>query len=181
MTDTIKRMLTQKYVHEINTIVKSRKIPNIKYISPKVTKIMDGLWLGNLNDANNLSFLIENNITVVINISFEKIVIYDNIDYYQFRITDDDICDNKMNIINELTQVTDCLNYYLGNNRNILIHCKKGHHRSASILALYMVRYHNYDLSHAVDYIKNLRPTAFRRFPCIMYQIIAYCILFCNE
>ena len=174
--------LTNKYVHAINNIISQGKIsPDIKYMSPNATKIIPGLFLGNINDANNIDFLKKNNIRAVVNISYEKLILYDGIDYYQFYVTDDDLCNYESKIIGEITQVLNCIHEYLSRGMNVLVHCKRGHHRSASIISLYLTKYCNFRLHDSVSYIKSIRPTSFRRFPCVMYNIIAYCILFCNN
>lgn len=46
-------------------------------------------------------------------------------------------------------------------NEKILIHCQQGVSRSCTVLAAYLLRYHNYSIDQIIDFIKAKRPQAF--------------------
>ena len=139
-----------------------------------VTPITNNIWLGNLNIAADYDF-IKNEIDVIINVSHENVVMFDNIEYHKIPMVDNNACTDKL--INLIEYGADLLNYYIKNNKRVLVHCKRGHHRSASIIVMYFIKYHNYDLFSAIMMVKKNIPTAFRRISCMLQSIIIYYVL----
>ena len=75
------------------------------------------------------------------------------------------IKDNMVNTIdtNHLFDYTDQFIESNIKNGNILVHCKKGHHRSASIIGSYIIKHHDISFNNLVKYVNNKRNCAFRR------------------
>jgi protein-tyrosine phosphatase len=83
------------------------------------------------------------------------------ITYHRYAIRDETL--NKRLAHNILDSGAAIINKCVLENRPILIHCKRGHHRSATIVAYYLMKYLSFDLSQAIVFIKKKRPSAFRR------------------
>jgi protein tyrosine/serine phosphatase len=149
--------------------------------------IVDSLWLGNEQAIANHKLLEEKQITDVINISDSIIKPSENINYYGYLMIDkwacsttdnDDDNDNDNSNVAYDTLIEECaqmIDYLIKNNRRVVIYCKRGHHRSASVVAYYLVNCHNYKLPDAVMKIKSIRPTALRRMSCMLKSIIVMC------
>ena len=137
------------------------------------TMILNNIWLGNCIVAHDYHFVRLKQIKYIINATndiqnkFQSVTSYIN-----FSLRDDDAC--EFNFMNEINYCADIINKAVSENSAILIHCKRGHHRSASIVAYYLMKYHNMALIDAIYLIKSLRPTTFRRMTCMMKTLICY-------
>jgi protein-tyrosine phosphatase len=97
---------------------------------------------------------------------------YNDVNYFVIPIKDESVCSKDMtNVFDAATQfIYDSLK----NNENILVHCKRGHHRSGAIVAAYLVKYLKIKLSSSVLYINSLRPCALRRDTCMSRALFKY-------
>jgi len=71
-----------------------------------------------------------------------------------------------------IEQGADAINKAVSENSIVLVHCKRGHHRSATIVAFYLMKYKNMSLVDAIFFIKKSRPTAFRKMTCMLETLI---------
>ena len=135
--------------------------------------IVENLYLGNIIDAHNLSFLIDNNIGAIINCTedepFHQYFIMnddDNIQNEKYILRLDikdskdeenvekfmDIIDNGVEFINTHKNL---------NNKTVFVHCYWGLMRSATVIAGYLIKYENYSVDNAIELIKNKRSYTF--------------------
>lgn len=135
-----------------------------------VNRITEYIWLGNFKSAINNTFLVNNNIKSIVNVTPNVYGYYNEIEYHQIPLKDIQACEK--NIFNYIIDGADILNNNIKKKYNTLVHCKKGHHRSAAIIAYYLIKYHNFTLESAIIYIKSRRPEAFRRVTCILKILI---------
>jgi len=114
------------------------------------TEILPNLWLGGLD--SNIS-----NVDFSINATMNRC----NIVHNSLRIP----LKNRSAFINPLRtilpSIANKIHAHYINNDKILIYCKRGHRRSATIMAYYLMKYHNMTNIEAISYIKNKRKTAF--------------------
>ena len=121
-----------------------------------MSKIIDYLYLGDLNDSSDYDFLTNNNIKTIINLTtFKNEKIYDNIKYYNIQMLDSPD--------QPILYVIHCVNDIIEKNKfqgNILVHCYVGKSRSASCVIAYIMYLSNfkYDVNNILIYVKNLRP-----------------------
>lgn len=127
---------------------------------PNATQITNNIWLGNITSAYDHSFLNKNNITYIISFyeQFNNVNKSNNITYIHIPFTDADVKDTNM--IQILSSLADFINNCTISKRNVLVHCKRGHHRSASIVAAYLLKYSDMTLPSVLNYIRTLRPKA---------------------
>ena len=143
----------------------------IKWIKLKInffnaSEIIDNIWIGNMIDSRDEKFVMDKNIEVIFNLTsnvpntFEDKVIYNNI------YVKDNLMKSQINILYESLDIeTKKLRNYVLENKNILVHCRAGAQRSASLVAAYLIRYHNMDIWESITYIKEKREIAFTIFP----------------
>ena len=110
--------------------------------------ILPGLWLGNKYTAKDIDFVTNNKIKYIINITDDINNEFDFISYTNFKIRDIMACENsrketEIDTLGILRRGSEIINTALGNNMSVLVHCKRGHHRSASIIAFYLMKYHD--------------------------------------
>lgn len=130
-----------------------------------VNKIIDRIWLGDRYASQSETFIKENNINIIINCSknlpnsFEGLF---DVEYYRVNVNDR----LKNEDITEMSaQIDDVSSYifqkYVEGN-NILIHCRKGRQRSATVLCAFMFMiYPEKSLYDLMIMIKEKRPMAF--------------------
>lgn len=134
--------------------------------------LFDSVWLGNIYAAHDLNFLKDKKIKYVINATYDVPNKYSFINYTTFPISDIEAC--YKNYINIMDKGADIINRAISENEPILVHCKRGHHRSAAIVAFYLMKYQNMSLVDAILLIKSSRPTSFRRMSCMLKTLICY-------
>lgn len=136
-------------------------------------EIIPNLWLGNYKIALNKNFLTNNKIKYIINITKDiPNLDIDNINYLNIKINDIDTCYKNLNNIFEI-----CYNYIynaIKNNKSILIHCQKGHHRSATIIAAFLLKYLKLDYITVLTFINSKRKCALTRNSCMTIGLYKY-------
>lgn len=139
-----------------------------------VNEVIPKLWLGNKKAAYNRQFIethkIKNILTIMDN--FDDNYKYNDIIYLVIPIRDEQVCERDM--IGVFDTATSFIFNSLKNNENILIHCKKGHHRSAAIVAAFLIKYLKVDYYSSLAYINKLRPYALVRKTCMSDNLFKY-------
>lgn len=143
-----------------------------KKSEPQVTKILPNLWLGDQQSAITGTFIHDAKIKYIINITPDTSKIkFAGIKYYKISIQDKNIRDSDQ-IMDMLIEMARIINNALINNQAVLVHCKRGHHRSAALVAFYLMKYHNINLPNAICLIKSKRPRSFRKMTNILCIIL---------
>ena len=153
-----------------------------------VNEIIPKLWLGNYKSSLNHNFIYDNNIKFILrlhqNINFNVhdpniiktnigyIYSKNNIIYYHIPIEDEFTC--SLNIFELFDSTTKFIRTAIKLNKAILVHCKRGHHRSASVVAAYLIKYKIMNYKNAVEYINHLRKCALRRNTCMTRGLFDY-------
>ena len=120
-----------------------------------VNEIVPNLWLGNLASAYDRGFLHNYKIKHILTIyeAFDNKYKYKDINYLVFPIRDKDMCGNNMNDFFDKT--SNFIYQALQKKEGVLVHCKKGHHRSAAATAAFLIKYYKFEYDDAVKYINN--------------------------
>lgn len=140
-----------------------------------VSEIIPGLWLGNITAAKNIDFLRNNNIKNIINITKNYPNYHQNeIDYLQFPYDDDDTMALDMNTI--FNKSNEYIINTLKSGKSILVHCKRGHHRSASLVAAFLIKYMGFSYCDSIKYINGIRKYALRRNAAIVHKLYDFYI-----
>jgi protein-tyrosine phosphatase len=141
---------------------------------PDVTQIMPFVWLGNYRAAYNKHFLEKYNIRCLICAAQEYPNKFPELRCLDLAIDDRRTCGKDMTHLfaTSSTFIKDCVN----EKENILIYCKTGHHRSASVVAAYMLRYMDVDYISAISYINKRRKNALIRNSCMLNNLFNYYI-----
>jgi protein-tyrosine phosphatase len=132
---------------------------NINY-----NKIIDHLYIGNIVAAQDLSFIKNNNINVIINCSNDipnYHVIDNNIEYHRIPI-DDSLEEYDINLMSELLpKYVKIINNAISEKKNVLVHCYAGRQRSACLIAAYLIFKYNYTIEEAYKIILSKRKQVF--------------------
>lgn len=144
------------------------------------TEILPNLWLGNYVSALSKPFLKKFNIKNIVNVTqevpckFNNISNINNIDYLHLPIVDNDTCGVNLNELYDKT--SQYIYNSLSKGNGVLIHCLRGHHRSASVLCAFLMRF--LDISHidGISYINQLRECALTKNKCMVKELANYYI-----
>ncbi len=123
--------------------------------------VFKNLFIGSFSDAIDPLFLKQNNIKLIVNAAKEIVI-----DYTIFGIEDmnvvrlnlDDIDSQLLNVNNSLDRTLEIMKQYIDQNKGVLVHCRAGVSRSASVIIAYLMKYHNMSFNHAYSYLINKRP-----------------------
>jgi len=123
--------------------------------APDYDKIIDNLYLGNLESTKDYKFLYLNNIKYILSLTQNEVRLepkkYKHIHFnvkdapYEDLISLFDICNS---FINEA----------LNNNFGILVHCDMGISRSATIVIAYLMKRRSKSFNNIFQYVKFKRP-----------------------
>lgn len=116
-------------------------------------RIMDNIYIGNVETAENEVLLAKNNIKRVVNVTHDKDNFFEGkIEYFNLRIEDrrTKFKTMKEELNNALDFITSC-------SKNTLIHCNAGTSRSGTVLLAYVMKTKKITLKEAFEYILNRR------------------------
>lgn len=124
-----------------------------------VCEVLPNIWLGNINDANNLQFLMNKNIRCMVNVTKKtKHPEIKDYDYEKIRIPLNDIEMNNsskdnVDMYDYLPDVTEFIKKKNNNFKSVLIYCTDGQQRAPSILVGYIMRYGKVTSELAIKYM----------------------------
>ena len=143
------------------------KIFNINHIDMIINEKNQGkLFLGDIISALDENILDKNDIKVIINCSNDLPFIVSGNKYEIYRCGIDDI---SLNINKQIKKYKEIINTYLTlinaslkEKKNVLIHCRNGMQRSATMIAAYLIKYLSFEKQNAIEYLKNKRWICFK-------------------
>jgi hypothetical protein len=141
-----------------------------------VDLIIPNLWLGNKKAALDESFISSANIKYIVNVTDGIYCPFSNITYYHIPIKDKKMCAPELGDI-MYTYIDSALDFILKGlmeNVGVLVHCRKGHHRSANIVLIFLMKYLKIGYIPGLIYINDIRPFALRRNTCVNKWIVNY-------
>ena len=120
------------------------------------TLIVDQLYLGNSCNARNYYELENNKVGLIINSSPCISNYFQNeFEYYNVKVEDISGAD----ILCHLDNTVKKMHEFIENNpqKSLFVHCFMGSSRSATIIIAYLMKYHNYNLRDALNFVKEKR------------------------
>ena len=127
-----------------------------KYINDvfEATQIIENLWLGGITSVCNRESLQERNIELIITAVYGASAIYP----YDFNYSRSNLKDiEEENILLEIEKMVLIIHQELGKGKGVLVSCIKGRSRSCTIVAGYLIKYHNMTTDEALAFIKKRR------------------------
>lgn len=135
--------------------------------------IIPNLWLGNYKSALDINFINKHHIKYIINITPEIPCVFKHVTYIRLPICDKVVCDN-MDMNNIIDHIVKVIYYGISHGAGVLVHCRRGHHRSASIVLSFLMRYMKMTFQQGIHYIKSRRCETFKRNTCMVSHAYFY-------
>lgn len=138
-------------------------------------EIINGLYLGDEDASCDKNILSNNKINHIIRVMQESdssTNIFPDIKYIRIPIRDKEVC--NLDLCSSFDKIGSYIKNKLDSKENILVHCKRGHHRSAIFVVAFLFKFMGWPLNIAFDHIKKLRPCALRRDTCLMKSLKKY-------
>jgi hypothetical protein len=132
--------------------------------------------LGNKKAALDESFIRSANIKYVVNVTDGIHCPFTFITYYHVPIKDKKMCDPQSREVmyKYIDTALDFILKGLQENIGVLVHCRKGHHRSANIVLIFLMKYLGIGYIPGLIYINNIRPYSLKRNTCVNKWIMNY-------
>jgi len=139
-----------------NNLLNYGAIPSIPNVSRPVltplSRITENLYLGNLYDAQNISYLLKIGIQKVLSLITDPQLLY-----YPKEIEHKLIKINDFPRENIIQYFGECL-LFIEDNRKILVHCVAGASRSATIVIAYLMWKNQLDYKESAKFVEQMRP-----------------------
>ena len=137
---------------------------NSRMSNSDISYILPNIYISNCKTANNEELLKKYNITSIINISNSCVNnYYGHIDYNRLSIKSNYSKKRLYKYINIISADIDGMHNRIINGHNILVHCRHGIQRACMYVAVYLMKYYNYNMKDVLEFIKSKRPIAFFR------------------
>lgn len=131
-----------------------------------VSKIMNHIYLGNINSAKDKEFMKKNNIKAVLNCSKEKDIpnYFCNLNIEYMRMPIDDSL--KQKDFDLMYKLLPCGIEFIHKHadilkQNIFVHCHMGRQRSSTFICGYLIEKHGLSPDDACKFILKKRPESF--------------------
>ena len=129
--------------------------------------VIDNLYIGCHETVKKYS----DNFDVIINVT-PNIPFYGNNKYkYRIPVLDNLSMSSCISLFLYSLKILPLIHKHLKNKNKVLIHCRAGMQRSATLIAIYLMIYHNMSMYGSIRYIKNKRPLAFILFPHFLHTL----------
>lgn len=135
-------------------------ICKLKLINGK-HEIEKNLWLGDFRSGLDTEFLVSNNIKLVVNLSKDLDFTKLNIEKYRVPIHDNRSQESNIGMIKHFPNINTKIQTHINNNEGVLVHCRAGLQRSATVIALYLMKKHKIDFESAKSIIRSKRGIVF--------------------
>jgi dual specificity MAP kinase phosphatase len=128
------------------------------YLFHPAKQIVRGLWIGSERDAADLNFLKKHKIRLIVNAT-DAVPVYSNIKTMRVPVEDASSSANRMAKYVPMTTVA--INDVLRHGQNVLVHCRAGMNRSATVVAAYLMFSKGLAADRAMAFIKKRKPECF--------------------
>ena len=122
-------------------------------------QIIKNLWIGSEKDAADLSFMKKNNIRLIVHATDSVPVYAKGIKTLRVPVGDDSYYSEKMGKYIPIAVVA--IHDVLAHGHGVLVHCRAGMNRSATIVAGYLMFQRGMTAQKAMAFIKRKKPECF--------------------
>lgn len=120
-----------------------------------MNQIEEGLFLGNVDSAENAELIRSNNITKIVSIleSFYLSNVFEGVEYHRIAIQDSITSNILKHLPNAIRFISDAQK----NGHNVLVHCAAGISRSSSVVIAYLMVKYNKSYMEIREFVNQKR------------------------
>lgn len=122
-------------------------------------EIIPNIYLGNKNSATNSELL--NKIHLVVNCSRQLPFHSNTTSNFRVDVADDLTTRSNLQILCYVERILPEIFRCYNEEKPVLVHCRAGMHRSATVMACFLIKYFKFDKRGAIAFIKRKRKIAF--------------------
>ena len=122
-------------------------------------KIINNLYVGNYKSCQN-EIITKENFEIIINCTPNLPFHSKNTTNYRLNVKDNISYNSNFIILKKALILLPIIHKHIGKTK-ILIHCRAGQQRSATLATMYLMKYHNMSAEKAKNFIREKRPNAF--------------------
>jgi len=128
------------------------------YLFYPAKQIVRGLWIGSERDAADPKFMQKHKIRLIVNAT-DAVPVYTNVKTMRVPVEDAPSSANRMAKYVPMTTVA--INDVLRHGQNVLVHCRAGMNRSATVVAAYLMFSKGFTADQAMAFVKKRKPECF--------------------
>ena len=122
-------------------------------------KIINNLYVGNYKSCQN-DIITKENFEIIINCTPNLPFHSENTHNYRLNVKDNISYNSNIIILKKSIKLLPLIHQNI-HNKKILIHCRAGQQRSATLATMYLMKYHNMSAEKAKIFVREKRPNAF--------------------
>lgn len=133
----------------------------ILHIDKVMYKICDGLYIGSMGAANNLTGLKQNNITHILNVAAEVPNYFENSSEIKITYAHETLIDAADNDIIQNDILGRCIGFItnaIESGGCVLVHCQAGISRSGAMVVAYLMKSQNLTYNDVLAKVRSIRP-----------------------
>lgn len=138
----------------------SRPLPEVQGRFFPAKQIIPNLWIGSERDAMSASFFKKHTIRLVVNAT-ANIPFGEHADAGRYRIPVDDHPDENEVMLRHLPIVVPLIDDVLRHGHGVLVHCRAGMQRSATVVAAYLMWKRGLTTDQALEFINKRKHETF--------------------
>lgn len=123
-------------------------------------KVTNNIYLGNYK-SSYIDIIEKEGFEVVINCTPYMPFYSQKTKNYRINVNDDGSLDANIKMTRYLDIILPIIRKYDTDNKKILIHCRGGVQRSATLVVSYLMKYENMSMVDAIYYVKKRRPIVY--------------------
>lgn len=121
---------------------------------PGTVIIPEKLYLTSITEAQSLNYLKKNNITAILTINTEPVILPDDLQKNGIKTKFIDLGDN---CTSNIKSYFDEINDFIDNNERVVVHCHAGISRSATAVIAYLMKTSRWTLKEALKFVQTKR------------------------
>lgn len=129
-------------------------------------EIMEGLYLGSYLASEEAD-----KFDVIINCTKTLKFYSKTKQNYRVPVNDDYTISSAVDLYKYGSQIINTIHVALLEDKKVLVHCRAGMQRSAAIVAMFLIKFHDMSPENALNYIKKKRNVAFEPFARFLYSL----------
>jgi dual specificity MAP kinase phosphatase len=135
--------------------------------------IRPGLWIGSEGDSQDPAFMAKNNIGLVVNAS-KTIPFLDQTNVEKYRVPVDDTPRDNAVMYSHFPVAVVTIDSVLRRGKGVLVHCRAGMQRSATVVAAYLMYKYGLSAKDAMAAIKGTKTETFWPVPTFKVALLKY-------